>query len=234
MRFGALLLTVGAAGALCACAFSPSSRFYTLGGAAQTPAAVSSSAAAFYFQLAPVDMPEQVSRNQLVVQTSPAQVSVLEQERWASLPGDEVRRALSSDLSQQLNAIDVYGTPYPESAPVYRVTVKVQRFESWPGSQAVIDAVWSVRAAGSQTVMTCRTVADERVGDGYGALVDGHRKAVNALATAISAGVRSLAALPPAVATAPSTKGKTTAANARPAPVLPCPASDGATTASAQ
>ncbi|VXB52950.1 conserved exported hypothetical protein [Burkholderia sp. 8Y] len=234
MRFGALLLTVGAAGVLCACASSPSSRFYTLGGAAPTPAAVSSSAAAFYFQLAPVDMPEQVSRNQMVVQTSPAQVSVLEQERWASLPGDEVRRALSSDLSQQLNAIDVYGTPYPESAPVYRVTVKVQRFESWPGSRAVIDAVWSVRAAGSQSVMTCRTIADEPVGDGYGALVDGHRKAVDALATAISAGVRSLATLPLAAATASSAKGKAAAAKTLPAPVLPCPASGGATTASTQ
>ncbi|MDR5853607.1 PqiC family protein [Caballeronia sp. LZ062] len=237
MRFGALLLTVGAAGALCACASSPSSRFYTLGGAGQTPATVSSSPVAFYFQLAPVDMPEQVSRNQLVVQTSPAQVSVLEQERWASLPGDEVRRALSSDLSQQLNAIDVYGTPYPESSPVYRVTVKVQRFESWPGSQAVLDAVWSVRAAGSQAVMTCRTVADERVGDGYDALVDGHRKAVDTLASAISAGVRSLASLPPAPApaNASSAKGKAAAApNPRPAPVLPCPASGGATTASAQ
>ncbi|WP_250450307.1 PqiC family protein [Caballeronia sp. ATUFL_M2_KS44] len=225
MRFGALLLTLGAAGVLAACASSPSSRFYTLGGAAQGQMAVSSAPASFYFELAPVDMPQQVSRNQLVVQSSAAQVSVLEQERWASLPADEVRRALSGDLAQQLNAIDVYGTPYPESAQVYRVKVKVQRFESWPGSQSVIDAVWSVRGGASQAVMTCRTVADERVGDGYDALVDGHRKAVNEIASAISAAVRSLGTVK--AGTSSSSKHAAT-------PVLPCPAPGAGTTASAQ
>jgi len=227
MRIGALLLTLGAAGMLAACSSSPSSRFYTLGGTAVAPVAVSSAPASFYFELAPVDVPQQVARNQLVVQSSPAQVSVLEQERWASLPADEVRRALSGDLAQQLNAIDVYGTPYPDSARVYRVKVKVQRFESWPGSQAVIDAVWSVRGGASQTVMTCRTIAEERVGDGYDALVDGHRKAVNDIASAISAGVRSLGSAPA------GSSGSSSSKQTAPA-ILPCPPSGGATTASEQ
>jgi uncharacterized lipoprotein YmbA len=234
MKFGSLISILSAAAMLAACA-SPSSRFYTLGGGDARP--VPSTPASFYFELAPVDMPQQVAKNQLVVQTSPAQVRVLEEERWASLPGDEVRRALSADLTQQLGAIDVYGTPHPESVPVYRVKVNVQRFESWPGSQAVIDAVWSVRAAGSDTVLTCRTVAQERVDTGYDALVEGHRKAVDALASAISAGVRSLSSLPHANASAPgaSTKGKSGAiTKPAAAPVLPCPSASAATTAAAQ
>jgi uncharacterized protein len=234
MKFGALISTLGAAAMLAACA-SPTSRFYTLGGSDARPAPVVASAAAFYFELAPVDMPQQVAKNQLVVQTSGPQVRVLEEERWASLPGDEVRRALSSDLTRQLGAIDVYGTPHPDSVPVYRVKVNVQRFESWPGSQAVIDAVWSVRAAGSDTVMTCRTVAQERVDAGYDALVEGHRKAVDEIASAISAGVRNLSALP-RTATASSAKDKNSGAATKPiaAPPLPCPAASAATTASAQ
>ena len=128
--FGALLTTAGALSLLAGCASSPSSRFYTLGGDA--PAA-STMPASFYIEVPPVDMPPQVAKNQLVVQTSAAQVQVLEQERWSSLPADEVRRALSSDLTQQLGAIDVYNTPRPDSVPVYRVKVNVQRFESWPG-----------------------------------------------------------------------------------------------------
>ncbi|SAK65346.1 lipoprotein [Caballeronia temeraria] len=234
MKVGSLMLTLGAAALLAACA-SPTSRFYTLGGSGARP--VPSTQASFYFELAPVDMPQQVAKNQLVVQTSPAQVRVLEEERWASLPGDEVRRALSSDLTQQLGAIDVYGTPHPESVPVYRVKVNVQRFESWPGSQAVIDAVWSVRAAGSDTVLTCRTVAQEQVDAGYDALVEGHRKAVGELASAISAGMRSLGSLPRATAGAPSAsakgKGVVTTKPAAP-PVLPCPSASAAATASAQ
>ncbi|SAK39729.1 lipoprotein [Caballeronia hypogeia] len=235
MKFGALI-TLGAAAMLAACA-SPTSRFYTLGGddARPTP----STAPSFYFELAPVDMPQQVAKNQLVVQTSPAQVQVLEEERWASLPGDEVRRALSADLTQQLGAIDVYNTPRPASVPVYRVKVNVQRFESWPGSQALLDAVWSVRAAGSDSVLTCRTVARERVGSGYDALVAGHRKAVDELASAISAGVRSVSALhatPPApgapVASAKNRGGASTRSPV--APVLPCPVTSTSATASAQ
>jgi uncharacterized protein len=224
MRFGALMSVLSAAGLLAACASSPTSNFYTLAGASANPGGgaqqASSSNAPFFFELAPVDMPQQVARNQLVVQTSAAQVKVLEDERWASLPADEVRRALSADLTQRLGSIDVYGTSYPPGATVYRVKVNVQRFESWPGAQAVIDAVWSVRTTGSDSVMTCRTVAREPVATGYDALVGGHRKAVDEIAGAISAGVRGLSAMPAA-----SAKSKNGAA-ARP---LPCPAASAMT-----
>jgi uncharacterized protein len=128
---------------------------------------------------------------------------------------------LSADLSQQLGAIDVYGTPHPESVPVYRVKVNVQRFESSPGRRALIDAVWSVRGVSNQAVLTCRTVAEQPVDAGYDALVAGHRRAVDLLANAISAGVRTVSAAPaPAVTTAAAGKGN--AAKSVPV-VLPCP-----------
>ncbi|WP_042298334.1 PqiC family protein [Paraburkholderia bannensis] len=186
------------AAALAGCA-SPASRFYTLspsGDGARTASAatapVGAGNPAWLIELAPVDVPPQVAKAQLVVQTDATQVKVLEQERWASMPGDEIRRALSGDLTQQLNTLDVYGSPHPDNVPVYRVSVNVQRFESWPGSHALIDAVWSVRALDSQTVMTCRSVIDEPVGQGYDALVAGHRDAVDALAHSIARGLREL------------------------------------------
>ncbi|MGV7245736.1 PqiC family protein, partial [Caballeronia sp. M23-90] len=147
---------------------------------------------------------------------------VLEDQRWASLPADEVRRALSADLSQQLGAIDVYGTPHPDGAAVYRVKVNVQRFESSPGKRALIDAVWSVRGVSNQAVLTCRTVSEQPVGDGYDALVAGHRQAVDALAGAISAGVKTVSSAPAPSMTSVSAKS---AKPAMPAPprLLPCP-----------
>ena len=105
--------------AMAACS-SPSSRFYTLGadgaaaGSAAPVSARTSAAPAWLIEVAPIDVPPQVAKNQLVVQTGPTQVQVLEQERWASLPGDEIRRALSTSLTQQLGTIDVYGTAYSE------------------------------------------------------------------------------------------------------------------------
>jgi uncharacterized protein len=187
--------------AMAACS-SPSSRFYTLGaggvsaGVAAPVSALTSAAPAWLIEVAPIDVPPQVAKNQLVVQTGPTQVQVLEQERWASLPGDEIRRALSTSLTQQLGTIDVYGTAYPDTTPVYRVSMNVQRFESWPGSHALIDAVWSVRAVRSTAVMTCRSVVSEPVSGGYDALVNGHRAALQQISTQVAVAVQAMAAAP--------------------------------------
>ncbi len=196
--------------ALAACA-SPPSHFYTLGPggpassstassspstAAATPAAAAVARAtspAFLIEVPPVDVPSQVARNQLVLQTGGASVDVLEQERWVSPPADEIRRALSGDLAARLDTFDVYGAPYPSGVPVYRIAVNVRRFESWPGSHALLDAVWSVRKVGSESVLTCRTLAQAAVGSGYAALVEGHRQAVAQMADEIAAAVRTLA-----------------------------------------
>lgn len=223
-RLPAALAALALAAALAGCA-SPGSRFYTLSptdDAARAPVASTTGNPALLVSLAPVDVPPQVAKAQLVVQNDATQVRVLEQERWASLPGDEIRRALSGDLTQQLGTIDVYGSPHPDGVPVYRVSVQVQRFESWPGSHALIDAVWSVRSLDTQAVMTCRSVLNEPVGDGYDALVVGHRRAVAALSQAIASGVRTLAAAPQA-SVATTTKNGAKTLRTKPMTVMACP-----------
>jgi uncharacterized lipoprotein YmbA len=210
---------------LAACS-SPSSRFYTLGNVSGAQAAAASSvrttaAPAWLIEVAPIDVPPQVAKTQLVVQTGPTQVKVLEEERWASLPGDELRRALSTNLTQQLNTIDVYGTAYSDTTPVYRVSMNVQRFESWPGSHALIDAVWSVRAVRSTAVMTCRSVVSEQVGSGYDSLVDGHRRALQRVAMQVGAAVQAMAA------SSGSQRGKGAASVSVPA----CPSDGGSSVA---
>lgn len=211
--------------ALAACS-SPTSRFYTLGadsaaGSAAPVSARTTAAPAWLIEVAPIDVPPQVSKNQLVVQTGPTQVKVLEEERWASLPGDEIRRALSTNLTQQLNTIDVYGTAYPDGTPVYRVSMNVQRFESWPGSHALIDAVWSVRAVRSTAVMTCRSVVSEPVSGGYDALVDGHRRALQRIAMQVASAVKAMAVAAPVAA--PQGKGGASAGKAGTVAVPACP-----------
>jgi uncharacterized protein len=219
--------------AVAACS-SPPSRFYTLGAdgaaaaaataAAPAPLATARTLAApsWMIEVAPIDVPPQVAKNQLVVQTGPTQVKVLEEERWASLPGDEIRRALSTDLTQQLDTIDVYGTAHPNATPVYRVAMNVQRFESWPGSHALIDAVWSVRSVMSNAVMTCRSVVSQPVSDGYDALVDGHRQALLQISVQIASAVKAMAA-------ANSQRTSSSSAKGAAAPVPACPSATGST-----
>ncbi|KWO55373.1 membrane integrity-associated transporter subunit PqiC [Burkholderia territorii] len=214
---------VFAALVLAACS-SPPARFYTLSPAdAAAPVRSAPANPSFLIEVPSVGVPEQVAKNQLVVQKNAAQVDVLEQERWAAPPADEIRRALSDDLAAQLGTIDVANSAYPAGVPVYRISVNVQRFESWPGKRAAIDAVWSVRALGTQAVMTCRTSVAEPVADGYDALVAGHRRALDVIASQAASGVRAMAARRGAAAastTATTASGKSAAT----APVVPCPA----------
>ncbi|QJP73611.1 PqiC family protein [Burkholderia glumae] len=182
---------------------SPPSHFYTLSG---DPATVTAGRAmpanpAFLIQVPAVSVPEQVAKTQFVVQRDTARVDVLEERRWASPPADEIRRALSAALTRRLDTIDVADAAVPPGVPVYRVSVDVQRFESWPGERAALDAVWSVRSLATQSVMTCRSTLSEPVAAGYDALVAGHRKAVGELAERIAAGVRAMAAQPAGVST---------------------------------
>ena len=159
---------------LVGCAAPLTERFYTL--AAATTSATNNDAtspANFYIELLAVDVPQQVRRSQLVIRTKAGRIQLLEQERWAAPLAAEIKQALSLAVSSELGAIDVYRTPYPDHAPVYRISTNVQRFESLPGQHALLDMVWSVRPPADASVLTCRSVVTEKVEAGYDALVAG-------------------------------------------------------------
>jgi uncharacterized lipoprotein YmbA len=189
----ALGLAAAVALVLGGCASSPPEHFYSLSnglGAAPAPA----TRAAYFIEMQAVTVPKDVARNQLVVTTGAGRMDLLEQERWSSPPAAEIGQALSLAVSGELGTIDVFRTPVPEKAPVYRISTNVQRFESAPGQYALIDAVWSVRLVGSTQVLTCRSVAQETVGAGYDALVAGHRRAITRIGADIAKAVRALSA----------------------------------------
>lgn len=189
-------LVCAAALLLTACATPPADQFYTLGGGAVVSTAAPAAAAGkLYVEMLAVTIPAQVRRSQLVVGGDGAgRVDLLEHHRWVGPLADEIGNALSQGVTAQLGAIDVYRTPHPADAPLYRISTNIQRFESVPGAYALVDAVWSVRlvgdAADQKPVLTCRSVLREDVGEGYDALVGGHRAALAKLATAIATGVR--------------------------------------------
>lgn len=181
------VLAIGAA--LSACA-APSERFYTLTGA-EPVAQVS--AAPFYIEVQAVSVPPQVQREQLLITGHDGGITVLEQERWAGPLAAEIGQALSLGVSAELGAIDVYRTPHPAQVPLYRISTRVQRFESAPGRYALVDAVWSVRRDESAAMLTCHSVARVAVADDYRALVAGHRRALGQIAAQMSGAIRRLA-----------------------------------------
>lgn len=184
---------VAAVLALAGCASAPPEHFYSLSNGVVDAASPAKSGAAYYIELPTVGVPQQVSRSQLVTNSGAGRIELLEQERWSAPLSAEIGQALSLAITGELGTMDVFRTPTPEQAPVYRISTNVQRFESAPGQYALVDAVWSVRQVGGAKVLTCRSVANETVGPGYDALVAGHRRAIGRIAAEMAQAVRALA-----------------------------------------
>src|SRR5450830_1908210 len=122
----ALSLIAAAVLVLGGCASSPPEHFYSLSnglGTVPAPAA----RAAYYIEMQAVTVPKDVARYQLMVTTGTGRMDLLEQERWSSPPAAEIGQALSLAVSGELGTIDVFRTPVPEQAPVYRISTNVQR-----------------------------------------------------------------------------------------------------------
>ncbi|EIL96428.1 membrane integrity-associated transporter subunit PqiC [Rhodanobacter sp. 115] len=171
--------------ALVACASAPM-HYYTLMAPAVAEAAPAVTPASFRFALLPVGIPAQVDQPQLVVREGGQGVAMLDGQRWIAPLGDEVRGALSADLSRDMGAQDVSGLP-TGNQPVLRIKVDLRRFESSPGQYALIDAAWSVHALKGDTVLACTSRIRESVGPGFDALVAGHQQALAELARRIAA-----------------------------------------------
>jgi len=174
-----LALTLAAAG----CASAPQSRYYSLMGTDKPASAAARTD--FAISLSAVDIPEQVDRPQIVLsREGDAQVTLLNESQWAAPLADEIRNALSHDLSRRLGVLDVSPRAAPEALPLWVLGVTVQRFESIYGRHAVLEATWrqEPRQGASGTAAVCRAQINVPVQEGVSALVAGHQQALDLLA----------------------------------------------------
>jgi hypothetical protein len=192
IRDASRLLAAAAALALSACATAPL-HYYTLIAPAGAPADVAAGTPALPFELLPVGVPAQVDQPQLVVREGGQGVALLDGERWIAPLGDEIRGALSADLARDLRSQDLSGQP-GNGKPRLRVKLDLRRFDSQPGSYALIEGSWSVRLLqGSHpAALVCTSRVSEAVGPGYDALVAGHQRALGQLAMQIATVARTL------------------------------------------
>jgi len=188
------LVAACCAAMLAACASAPM-HYYTLVPASDSvPTESAASPAPFQFELLPVGIPAQNDVPQLVVRQGGQAVTLLNGERWVAPLGDEVRGALSVDLTQRTHAQDISGGVPANGKPVLRIKVDLRRFDSSPGNYAQIDATWTVRELRSQAAITCNSHVSESVGQGYGDLVAGHQRALSTLAERIASVAPAMAA----------------------------------------
>jgi uncharacterized protein len=186
------LMAALATAMLAACASAPM-HYYTLIPAPDNQPEAAPSAG-FQFELLPVGIPAQVDVPQLVVRQGGQSVALLNGERWIAPLADEVRGALSVDLSHRLNAQDIASGLPVDGKPVLRIKIDLRRFESSPGNYALIDATWSIRPLKGDAVLTCSSHISENPGQGYDGLVAAHQQALSELAGQIASVAPALAA----------------------------------------
>jgi uncharacterized lipoprotein YmbA len=176
--------------AMTGCGRSPSPKLYTLDSVAVSDAGP---LVRYAIVVGPVRVPASVDRPEMVMQVGPNRVTVDEFNRWAAPLGQSIARTVAGDLTTLLGTPEVATAPLANFDAAYRVTIEVQRFDSVPGEQALLDAVWVVRAKGGGT-RSGRTVASEPVLDAsIDALAAAHSRALATLSGDVAAAIRTVA-----------------------------------------
>jgi len=162
-------------------------RYYTL-----TPPpdkSLPASKISFAIDVRVVHAPPQLNRSELMVRTGPTELTLLENERWASPVKDEIKNALRLELQRRLSRM----TELRPAFTKLTLDVDVQHLEAELGQYALLEASWSatLSAAGQQSngerVTACSFQSDEKIRAGYAGMVEGYQREIAALADAIVA-----------------------------------------------
>lgn len=142
----------------------------------------------WWIDVMPVGLPESLDQPQLVIRQSDSAVVVLEQARWSAPLSQELRSALSTQLSRQLGTQDVAGLSVPAGREVLRIKVQMRRFEAWPGQQVHLAADWSIaQSSDSQRRVSCHTELTQPAGADVSKVVLAQQRLVASLADAVAA-----------------------------------------------
>jgi hypothetical protein len=142
-----------------------------------------------------VHTPPQLNRAELMVRTGPTEVTLLENERWASPVNDEIKDALRLELQRRLGRMTGLRPVFTKLT----LDIDVRQLEAEFGRYALIEASWSaaLSASGPRSngarVTTCTFQADEKIHTGYAEMVEGYQREIAALADAIVAVLTSTA-----------------------------------------
>jgi uncharacterized protein len=136
-----------------------------------------------------VHIPPQLNRAELMVRSGLTEVTLLENERWASPVNDEIKNALRLELQRRLGHTTELGPI------VTKVTldIDVQHLEADLGRYALLEASWSATlsapAQGSNgaRTLTCTFQAEEKIHTGYAEIVEGYQRDIARLAETIVA-----------------------------------------------
>jgi uncharacterized lipoprotein YmbA len=188
-RLFPILMLCALAALWAGCASTPS-KFYTLSPTAEP----GGTTASYSVAVGPVSVPAMIDRPQMVVSVGPNQVGIDEFNRWASPLQNDMARVVAENL------VKILGTPlvsvFRQSTAAgasYRVLIDVNRFESTPGKNTTLDAIWTVRCTKDGRSRSGRTTMSELLADkSYATLVAAHSHALGRMSNELAGAIRAL------------------------------------------
>ena len=160
-------------------------RYYTL---APTPdKTLPASETTLTIDVRVVHSPPQLNRAELMVRSGPTEVTLLENERWASPVNDEIKDALRLELQRRLGHMSGLRPAFAKLT----LDIDVHRLEAEFGRYALLEASWSAtwstpgQRSNGVRATSCAFQADENIHAGYAGIVEGYQREIAALADAI-------------------------------------------------
>lgn len=138
----------------------------------------------FAVVLDPVSVPRRTDIPQLLLGFDDGGgVQLMENRRWIAPLGQEIRDLLSQQLQARLAVADVSRVPQRTGIPVYRLSVDVQRFESWRGGRTLVSVLWHIRRVDAEGVSaSCTMRAEEPTPADEGEIAAAYRRALESVA----------------------------------------------------
>jgi uncharacterized lipoprotein YmbA len=136
-----------------------------------------------------VHTPALLKGAELMVRTGPTEMTILENERWASPVNDEIKDALRLELQRRLGRLSGLRPDFTKLT----LDVDVQQLEAELGQYALLQASWSATLSatdprtGGARLTACTFQAEEKIRGGYAEIVAGYQREIAALAEAIVA-----------------------------------------------
>jgi uncharacterized lipoprotein YmbA len=162
-------------------------RYYTLVSPPEQTSPVAEATLAIDVRV--LHIPAQLKRAELMARTGLTEVTLLENERWASPVSDEIKDALRLELQRRQGRL----SGLQAASTKLTIDIDVRHFEAEPGKYALLEVSWSADLSGAgqrnggARAATCTFRADERIQTGYAGMVEGYQREIAALAEAIVA-----------------------------------------------
>ncbi len=141
----------------------------------------------------PVTLAEYVDRSNLVIQTGPNKIELVQSHLWAGDLDNSVARVIATNLGRRLNTGNVRTYPWQRDSEIdYQVAMDIREFLAGDDGFARIEATWRIYSLpGSKLVRSKTFIAKESIAsEDYEAVVAAQSRLLGKLSADIAAGIR--------------------------------------------